>query len=290
MAVRPKPRNTRLLLVVLISVSLTTITLDYRQGQSGPLAALGRSAVSLMAPLQRAVTKVTRPVGDFFSNLAHLPSLAEENRRLQGEIQSLKAELALSTTKDLELSRLRSLMQVQQALGPVPSTGAVVVANSPSNFEWTITIDKGSDSGLALDMPVITGTAAGPILVGHIIQVTNNASVVELVLDRDSFVGAKLSASGDTGLVEGQGNADMKMSFIDPTTNAPAGETVVTSGFHDPNGVESIYPPGLVIGAISNSLPASNQLEKTVTVRPAADFSQLDIVLVLLTHRGSVTP
>jgi hypothetical protein len=27
-----------------------------------------------------------------------------------------------------------------------------------------------------------------------------------------------------------------------------------------------------------------------VTVRPAADFSQLDIVLVLLTHRGSVTP
>ena len=113
---------------------------------------------------------------------------------------------------------------------------------------------------------------------------------VSFLLDRDSFVGAKLSASGDAGLVEGQGNADMKMSFIDPTTNAPAGETVVTSGFHDPNGVESIYPPGLVIGAISSSLPASNQLEKTLTVRPAADFSQLDIVLVLLTHRGSVAP
>jgi rod shape-determining protein MreC len=109
-AVRPKPRNTRLLLVVLISISLATITLDYGQGESGPLASLGRAAVELMAPLQKGVTTVTRPIGDFFSNLAHLPSLAEKNRELQAEVDALKAQLALTTTKDLQLQELTNLL------------------------------------------------------------------------------------------------------------------------------------------------------------------------------------
>jgi len=48
--VRPRPRRTRLLVVVLVSISLAVITLDYRQGPEGPLAGLGRTSISLMAP------------------------------------------------------------------------------------------------------------------------------------------------------------------------------------------------------------------------------------------------
>ena len=75
MVSRQRPRSTRLLVVVLVSISLAVITLDYREGQDGPLAGLGRDALAAMAPLQHAVTTVTRPIGDFFSGLAHLPSL-----------------------------------------------------------------------------------------------------------------------------------------------------------------------------------------------------------------------
>ena len=42
-----------------------------------------------MAPMQEAVTTVTEPVGDFFSGLAHLPSLADENERLEGRTTRL---------------------------------------------------------------------------------------------------------------------------------------------------------------------------------------------------------
>ena len=83
MVTRQRPRSTRLLVVALVSVSLAVITLDYRQGDSGPLAGLGGAAKAFMAPMQRAVTAVTEPVGDFFSGLAHLPSLADENERLK---------------------------------------------------------------------------------------------------------------------------------------------------------------------------------------------------------------
>ena len=78
-----RPRSTRLLLVVaLVSISLAMITLDYREGESGPLAgARPHGTRAAMAPLQEVVSTVTRPIGNFFSGLAHLPSLADENQR-----------------------------------------------------------------------------------------------------------------------------------------------------------------------------------------------------------------
>ena len=47
-----------------------------------------------MAPLQEAVTSATRPVGDFFSGLAHLPSLQRENQDLKDQLAWLKRDLA----------------------------------------------------------------------------------------------------------------------------------------------------------------------------------------------------
>ena len=93
MAARSGPRNTRLLVVALVVASLTIITIDYREGDSGPLAAMGRTARTFMAPLQEAVTNVTRPVGNFFSGVAHLPSLAQENTNLKAQVADLQARI-----------------------------------------------------------------------------------------------------------------------------------------------------------------------------------------------------
>ena len=91
MAVRPRPRSARLLVVTLVAISLAVITLDYRGGQNGPLAGMGRTALTVIVPMQRAVDTVTRPVGNFFSGLAHLPSLAQRNRDLERENRDLRA-------------------------------------------------------------------------------------------------------------------------------------------------------------------------------------------------------
>ena len=40
MALRNRARSTRVLVVTLVSASLVTITVDYRQGDSGPLDAV----------------------------------------------------------------------------------------------------------------------------------------------------------------------------------------------------------------------------------------------------------
>ena len=55
MALPTRARSARLVVVALVSVSLLTITVDYREGDSGPLASLGRTALTVISPLAQLV-------------------------------------------------------------------------------------------------------------------------------------------------------------------------------------------------------------------------------------------
>jgi rod shape-determining protein MreC len=280
---RQRPRSTRLLVVVLVSVSLAVITLDYREGQNGPLAGLGRTALAAMAPLQQAVTTVTRPVGDFFTGLVHLPSLERENQQLRDDNGALRAQIQRATYLESQVAQLADLLGLKESLTPA-SVPAVVIANGLSNFRWTITINRGSDVGIQVDQPVITGSVLGPMLVGKVVQVTAISAEVELIIDRSSAVAGRLSVSHETGLVQGQGDGDLRMSLVSPGTVVEGDETVVTQGY-EVNGQRGLFPPGLVIGQVSHVIPGS-ELQEFVSVRPAVDFSALEFVLVLQTSRS----
>lgn len=284
MVTRQRPRSTRLLVVVLVSISLAVITLDYREGQDGPLAGLGRIALAAMAPLQKAVTTVTRPIGDFFSGLVHLPSLEDENRRLQVENDELRSVIARQPDLRNQVQELADLLGLKESLAP-SSVPAIVIANGLSNFRYTITIDQGSAAGVELDQPVVTGSAEAPILIGRVVAVSLVSAEVQLIIDRNSAVAGRLSISHQTGLVEGQGEGDLRMSLVVPGTTIEGNETVVTQGY-EVNGQRGLYPPGLVIGQVSQVIPGASDLQEFVTVRPAVDFAALEFVLVLQTQRA----
>lgn len=279
MAIRQRPRTTRVLVVSLVCLSLAVITLDYRQGQSGPLAGLGRAALAVMVPMQRAVTDVTRPVADFFSGLAHLPSLERDNQLLRDQVRDLTGEVQTDAFDQQQVQKLYGLLQLRQSLDP-RSVSAVVTGNGLSNFEWTITIDKGSADGIAENMPVVTGTPSAPLLVGHVVDVSDNASMVQLIIDRGNSVAAVLSGSRKAGAIEGQGEGDLKMELVEPGTDVAGNETVFTQGYCVA-GEPGLYPPGILIGQVSRTIPEENSIQESVNVRPAVDFATLEFVLVL---------
>lgn len=272
-----------MLLVVFVSLALATITLDYRQGASGPLAGLGRTGLELMGPMQKAVTRVTGPIADFFIGLAHLPSRETENRRQAEEIAELKAKLGLVTAKDIEIATLTDLLGLRNTLQDSDPVAANVVGSGLSNFEWMIEIDVGSSAGVEVDDAVVAGPATEDgqaLLVGHVIKVTANFADVQLIIDRDSFVGSRLAGSSATGLIQGQGEDDMTMGLVDTSTVVSSHDLVVTSGYKVA-GQCGLYPPGIAIGEVSRTIPPTNDLEAFILVRPVADFSQLRQILVL---------
>ena len=281
---RPRPRSTRLLVVSLVAVSLAVITLDYREGPNGPLAGLGKAAQTAMTPLQQGVTTVTRPVGDFFSGVAHLPSLSRENQDLKNQVADLQTQLADVGEQQAELSGLQDLLGLRQTLDP-SGVPAVVIGNGFSNFEYSITIDKGTDDGVAVDQPVVTGSANSPRLVGRVLSVTPISAQVQLVVDRQWAGAGLLSTSRETGLLTGQGDQDLKMDLVSPGTKIDlnAGPVQVFTVSYDVNGSPGLYPPGILIGTVSRVFRGSNELQTSVSVRPAVDFSALEYVLVLQT-------
>jgi rod shape-determining protein MreC len=285
---QPRPRGTRLLVVALVSLSLAIITLDYREGSTGPLAEAGRWTQTAMAPLQQGVSTVTRPVGDFFSGLAHLPSLQRENTDLKAQLADVQAAAAGQANVEEQLKTLTDLVGLKTQLFPT-SVPAIVIGNGVSNFEWSITIDEGSDDGISVDQPVVAGSAATPRLVGRVVQVTPISATVELLLDQDFAVAGRLSTTRATGLVQGAGEQDPEMTGIPQDTqlelNGEQPVQVFTMSY-EINGQHGRYPPGILIGEVSSVIESTNALETAVTVRPAVDFSSLEYVLVLQTDQS----
>jgi rod shape-determining protein MreC len=278
-ALRSRARSTRLLVVTLVSASLITITVDYRQGDSGALAAAGDTAIAVIAPLQEAVSKVTDPIGNFFSTLVRLPAIRRENEELKSRVARLEEQVATTTSDRTRLNEVEALLGLQESFSArVETTAAQVIANGVSNFEWTITIDKGSSDGIADEMPVVA--AAG--LVGHVVRVTPDSSIVQLIIDPESFVAGRLDGSGETGLLEGEGDGDLRMSQVEADIQVLPDERVVTAGYRFGGVAESLYPPNVLVGTVSRVLSDDSALEKFVTVRPAVDFSTLSVVLVVL--------
>jgi rod shape-determining protein MreC len=275
------------LVASLIAASLAIITVDYRAGDEGPLAAAGRAVHSAIAPLQEAVSSVVRPVTDFFSNLAELPSLASRNDALKQEVDDLRTAQQVNEELTQQIESLERVLGLQQTMSR--TVAARVIASGVSNFEWTVTIDAGSNDGIAQNMAVVTGDESGPRLVGRVISVTPESSVVQLLIDRDFVVPGKLTTSQEAGTVEGRGAEDLRMELLGPgiEVSETAPESVVTLGY-EVNGQQGLFPPGILIGTVSRAFSEPDGIDSFVTVRPAVDFSTLEYVLVMIRDRDGV--
>ena len=285
MATYRRARSTRLLLIGLLLASLVTITIDSRAGDRGPLAALGRVGLAIVSPLQEGVSAVVRPIGSFFSNVFRAGSLQAENEALQDTIAELRIQLQEYYELKRGFDELARVVQLEEELG-IQGFGARVVAEGPSNYEWSVIVDKGSADGVYDDMPVMSGSG----LVGRVIQVSPGSSTVMLVIDPDSFVAARLAESGEVGLLQGNRSEDLQFSLLDPEVEVEPGELVVTSGYHLQNGTDvGIFPPGIPIGEVSLVDNDPADLERVVHVRPFVDFTRPDLVLMVQWERPDLS-
>jgi len=269
-------RSTRLLVIGLLVASLVTITVDARGGDRGPLATLGRTFGAIVAPLQEGVAAVFRPIGSFFTNVFRAGALAERVERLEAENAELRREQTEVGTLQVENTEYERLLGIEDAAA-VDLMGAAVVAESPSNFEWAVVINRGSDDGVARDMPVVAPEG----LVGRVVEAYPSSATVMLIIDPDSRVTARLSTSRETGLIAGQRENPLRFDLIDAETEIVPGELVETSGYQIQAGFEGLYPPGIQIGQVERIEPGADGIELSVLVRPNVDFSRLDRVAVV---------
>ncbi|WP_409370198.1 rod shape-determining protein MreC [Lysinibacillus sp. 38-6] len=223
---------------------------------------------------QSIVAKPANYITGIFNNIDSLLNTYEENKRLKARLEdfaAVQAEalvLKSENEKLLELSKSDSL----KAFNPIQAT---VIARNPDQWEEKIILNRGSSHGVEKNMAVMTAKG----LVGKITLVTPFTSEVELLYTNNPNYRVSAMVLGEKeayGLIEGfdKERNELIMKRIDSSLNVKKGEKVVSSG------LGGIFPKGVPIGEITEVSTDDFGLTKMAYVKPSADFSILENVVI----------
>lgn len=261
-------------MLAFLVLSLVVITLDFRSGGDGPLERAKDISTTIVAPIQRGVTTVFRPVGNFFSSLGDLSSLRADNTELRNEVTELSAQIGDSEAILAENEELRELLELDESWTTMDRVAATVIATIPANYRWAVRIDRGSNDGVEPDMAVVAPEG----LVGKIASVQPDTSIVLLLIDPQAAARARIKEKGFTGIARGNGSdQSLSLDDIHPEANVRIGDEVITSGYD-----LGIFPPSIPIGEVVEASGESAASEQDIEVEPWVNFNSLDFVEVLL--------
>jgi rod shape-determining protein MreC len=264
-------------IVVTLIVAVLSAMLSYTARVRHQVLTLSAALAAVTSPAAGVVTAAGDRVAVAYGTVSHLFQLEQENQRLLAEVallQSMRLELQ---EVEADNNRLRSLLYLKQQLGSrwqlLPAS---VIGRNPESWFDTVTLNRGSASGVRVGMPVIVAQG----VVGRVVAVSPTTCTVLLLLDPSSGVGAMDVRSRAAGVVLGQvpvtGTLEFQLFSHNP--DVEPGDAVITSGF------SQFYPKGLLIGVVSQVRPSANGLTEVATVVPSVNFNQLETVMIVLAH------
>jgi rod shape-determining protein MreC len=271
----------RLLLLAFVALSIVVITLDFRQGDSGPLERAKEISSAIVTPIQKGLTSVFRPVGNFFSSISELSSLRSENSDLKATVQELETQSAEAQSVLDENERLKDLLDLDESYPTLDRVAATVISNSPANYKWAVTIDRGSEDGIAPDMAVVDPDG----LVGKVIDVDSHTATVLLLIDPQAAAKARVLGTGYTGAIRGNGSSRaLSLEYIETDALVNLNDFVVSAGYD-----EGVFPANIPIGRIISVSGEEAATDQRIEVDPWVDFTALDFVEVI-TESGKRVP
>ncbi|MBO4443965.1 MAG: rod shape-determining protein MreC [Bacteroidaceae bacterium] len=209
--------------------------------------------------------EVEQNVQSFFSLRSDNKNLAEQNARLEEKIFRLE-QLIDSVQRD-------SLVAVSTMKRAINVTPATVVSNSINRTDNYITINKGTDDGIAPDMGVIGSQG----IVGVTYKCSRHYTLVIPILNSKSSISCKVMPSESFGYLQWNGGDSRIARLCDVPRYAKVsvGDTIVTTGS------STFFPEGLPVGTISSFDPLSDNLSNLIDVELYTKFSTLRHVFVI---------
>jgi len=258
-------------LLLVISVGHVLLISVQVQSKSG-LPLLESASFGVFSEVQHGSTSLVDVLASIWRRYLALGGVARQNEALQAEVVELEGALASERAVAGQARALEGLLHLQQTVG-TRTVAARVIAGSPAPESLTLTIDRGSADGLADSMAVLAPTGVVGRVVGdpapHLAQ-------VQLLIGRTAAAGAYLERSGIGGVVAGgYANPPLQMLYLPSSADVEVGDRVLTSG------QDSLFPRGFLIGTVDRTERGAG-LYRTTMIRPAVDFSHIDVVLVSL--------
>ncbi|MCL4262861.1 MAG: rod shape-determining protein MreC [Anaerolineae bacterium] len=257
-----------LTLAVLVGVALLLTYLD-SSGNLGGAMSVVRDPLTAVLSFTSSRSEST---ADLLVGPRDLQTARAEITELQSRIDELERENEELREIEGELRILQDLFNRARQSPEFARQIANVIGHDTSPSVRSIIIDKGTEDGIRVGMPVESSRG----LVGIIFRAAPQSAQVALITDNASAIPARLGNSRATGILSGGGlGGPLTMDWVDLKYELEIGEVVLTSG------LDGSFPQDIVVGRVIEVNRSEADLFQQAVVQPATDFENLEMVFVI---------
>ncbi|MBR3561842.1 MAG: rod shape-determining protein MreC [Oscillospiraceae bacterium] len=262
-----------LLLVVTVLLAVLLSALSYFSATSSIL----RNAMGVVStPFRAAASGVTGWFEDKRRYYADYSALVEENQALREELAALRSDEQQAQHDREENKLLRELLDLREQRRDFVFESAKVLEHSASNWTRTLTLNRGTSHGVAVNNVVVSSEG---YMIGIVTEVGLNWCAVQELVDTDTEIGALVFRTGDVVIAEGdfalmQKNR-LKVTYLPPETALLVGDYILTSG------LGGYYPSNITLGTVERVETDDNGLAQYAVLAPLVDFDALTEVFII---------
>ena len=255
------------LLGSLVAACLVLLTLQTR----GYGSAAGDIFAVVTAPIQTGLAKASRATFGLWTTYLDWKNVRAENRRLRAEVQELRVQSLRVNETDDENRRLRRLLALQEQL-PLTTLSGEIIAREWGGWIRSLTVNRGRGD----NVPRLTAVISPNGLIGRVVDVRPGASIVQVLTDPTSTVGAHVLRTRTPGIVEGDPRGTLRFKFMARDgASIQSGDVLVTAG------QGGLFPRGIPIGTVRSIDNRGAALFHYAELTPAVDFARVDEVLLV---------
>lgn len=267
----------RVVLVIAVLAALLTIgSILLFPGEANPIS----NVISMILnPVKNGVTILVDKAEGLYDYLFRYELLEAENEQLRGEIAAVNEDIRNSQTYKAENERFRDALELKEKHTDYELEIANVVSWGDSGYGSTMTISKGSSAGISAGMCAITESGQ---VVGLITETGSNWATVTTILDTTSEIGAYIFGSGYTCIAQGDfellHDGKLRASYLSSSATIRNTDQLLTSGDGD------IYPPGLIIGNVTDVGNDETNVAKYAVITPTVELDRVEQVFVIKSY------
>ncbi|MCD6331730.1 MAG: rod shape-determining protein MreC [Bacteroidales bacterium] len=207
-------------------------------------------------------------IADQYHRLSDFMGLVTKNRELILENSRLRDRLTVLQSDWADQKMMKETDTVQYRYLPAGVVNQSV--NKPYNY---LTLNRGAKDGIQPDMAVI-----GPDgIVGMVRNVSPHYCTVLSLLNPEFRTSARLTGTGFFGTIQWDHLNYREVLLLEIPAHAPVqiGDTVTTSGY------STIFPPGEMIGVVSEFHTISGGVFYQIRVKLSQDFKKIKWVYII---------
>ena len=222
-------------------------------------------------PIQTGLAKASRATFGLWATYLDWKNVRAENRRLREEVQELRVQGLRVVETDDENRRLRRLLALQEHL-PLTTLSGEIIAREWGGWIRSLTVNRGRGD----NVPRLTAVISPNGLVGRVVDVRPGVSIVQVLTDPTSTVGAHVLRTRTPGIVEGDPRGTLRFKFMARDgASIQGGDVLVTAG------QGGLFPRGIPIGTVRSIDNRGAALFHYAELTPAVDFARVDEVLLV---------